>query len=1737
MASQPDAESPRPALSPARSAAVEDPAVKMAELEAQLAAARVRQLEMELKAEQTRQQAQQAQQEQQAQAARANSSWEALPTAPTPEGNADEAKVQRLVEMGFSRRRSLVALDRTGGSEESAISKLLDNEDLEEEQTPLQQLQAMGFEKNEALRALKGGTMEQAVEELLSQGDSLPEVPLEVEDDLVHAQPLAANPAQAPVVDGIFDDIQEEPPQEAAEEPKEDAVDDKMEEPRREDAGRPKEDPVDEQMQEPVREGAGGPNVAEGPKEDADEKMQEKEEAKDNPDKMLPEKGEKKEPEAAPAKRRRKSSILPGGDTEAPSSSAKAKAKAKAKAEAAPKAKSKASKEAGSMMDALASCPMSAADVTIQARPVIDQASAIVLTEGHIQRDDKLAENAKADAAMEGMTAGKEFKVRKLPSMRRLLDSIGWLVIVLKHGNAAFMRSLKEADVRLPWVLRCFLRGDVDWTQKASVNRLINALLEAQESWKDKRNLPQLKNCHYLFELHRIRQTPGQSSRVDFERLSMNWLTRVTHPNQYAPSVDNLQEILMNLADLFPMLREKAPAETPVPMIHFRSDAAVMVKATLESRHSIAMRSMPGMYHMEPEVTEKRGDIKMLFGPLLQDIGVQWPNLYDDLEMFFKLREIKNSSGMTRMQDFHEDFIATEFQAITGVRVEDVASHLQEKAWRPIQQSDLGVNGGLQEQGDVLVIDPPEGDGVVLRDSEDQLQAFVALGGVERRYQLTAQEKMNEQGEHRFSVKSMSHERTHWYCEGCEKWLDSAGSQYSNSMAKSAIHLHHCHQLDRNRAAGAMAGQAPLPVTSKPKVFDVVKGQNLGCRLKVSATAPNAPRRLLQVYCPILSVLQVSEYAAGISSDRLKAFVRVIRADDEAQAEQDMAQGDEDEEKEEKGEEEAEEAEEEAASSSRPPKRRRAEAVPEKAPSRPLLGAKKPQPEQKLGRFSLLSCLALAEAPARPAGFLLDLHPAQRRTVFWMASREGVRISGFENDTQFPGFLSVQRLSRKLGKSDVKVQVKVERFFENAKGGLLADAVGYGKTAAVLALIALTRSAADPVPPLPTRQALQKAKRIPSQATLVMLPPNLFDQWQKEIQKFLSDDFKVVAITHLTALKNVTVHQLRTADIVLVSLRLLVSKKYQEALDQAACHEAVSEVASKETQYANACSKWKAKETRKRHFDFMLLHRMPHLPEDPGDPGSEPQLADFQEKVVKKALEVSSQRLVRRRWDLRQRLGNMSQAQLKQLDHMTMPPLEIFAWKRLVVDELHEPLRALRDAARLRPDTSLKAAERILFHNFESLEAESRWGLTATPTISSAPEVSFLARFHRVFVPRDSDLEAQHYLDEYVRSNDLDVSTIPIEYHLIAVRHTGGERALYLNQNSREVKDREALLQICNFFSPDDRDDDMSSAINTTRCDNELELSRHRAEMEKTKGTIAELRKQEHENWRNAKNEEEIKKLKGKLRRLEATMPLMEQNDRRLESRKKYFEEVLKELKKLEQANVECPICMTDIETEECSVTACGHLFCQSCITGWLKDKGHKCPSCNHPLQLTGGVAAATEVLSRNQEVSSQARIARFGSKLEAVCNQLKNIWKNEEGAKVIIFVQFEVLRKKMEGALSSLGMSCLTLRGTVFERRRAIRQFHAPGQENQILLLSLERSPAGMNLVCCHHLILVHPMLAESRDAALSFERQAIGRVRRQGQKENVHVYRFYVRDTMEEEMVRAHHQKLLQGQVEREA
>ena len=65
----------------------------------------------------------------------------------------------------------------------------------------------------------------------------------------------------------------------------------------------------------------------------------------------------------------------------------------------------------------------------------------------------------------------------------------------------------------------------------------------------------------------------------------------------------------------------------------------------------------------------------------------------------------------------------------------------------------------------------------------------------------------------------------------------------------------------------------------------------------------------------------------------------------------------------------------------------------------------------------------------------------------------------------------------------------------------------------------------------------------------------------------------------------------------------------------------------------------------------------------------------------------------------------------------------------------------------------------------------------------------------------------------------------------------------------------------------------------------------------------------------------------------------------------------------------------------------------------------------------------------------------------------------------------------------------------------------------------------ALINLTMANHVLLIHPMNAESMERACTFEMQAIGRARRWGQPSPVvHVWRFFTLQTVEEELTRAH-------------
>jgi DNA repair and recombination RAD54-like protein len=71
------------------------------------------------------------------------------------------------------------------------------------------------------------------------------------------------------------------------------------------------------------------------------------------------------------------------------------------------------------------------------------------------------------------------------------------------------------------------------------------------------------------------------------------------------------------------------------------------------------------------------------------------------------------------------------------------------------------------------------------------------------------------------------------------------------------------------------------------------------------------------------------------------------------------------------------------------------------------------------------------------------------------------------------------------------------------------------------------------------------------------------------------------------------------------------------------------------------------------------------------------------------------------------------------------------------------------------------------------------------------------------------------------------------------------------------------------------------------------------------------------------------------------------------------------------------------------------------------------------------------------------------------------------------------------------------------------------------------------MNLVNANHCLLVHPMFTESPDEAKRFERQAIGRICRQGQAKPCFIYRFVTKGTIEQDFLQQHHRDLVPAEL----
>jgi len=217
-----------------------------------------------------------------------------------------------------------------------------------------------------------------------------------------------------------------------------------------------------------------------------------------------------------------------------------------------------------------------------------------------------------------------------------------------------------------------------------------------------------------------------------------------------------------------------------------------------------------------------------------------------------------------------------------------------------------------------------------------------------------------------------------------------------------------------------------------------------------------------------------------------------------------------------------------------------------------------------------------------------------------------------------------------------------------------------------------------------------------------------------------------------------------------------------------------------------------------------------------------------------------------------------------------------------------------------------------------------------------------------------------------------------------------------------------------------------------------------------------------------------------------------------------------------------CPICLDEIDINNLSITKCGHKFCWDCLYQTHKAKESfsatiKCPSCNTLMSNKEiFLLKNSEPVSKSDnELTSIIQTVK-STKIGNIIYFLKTALQNDN--KVILFSQWDELLHKVGGILSEQNIKLVYCNGSVYQRKRAINSFYKDPNIN-LIMLSSKNSASGINLTIANKIIFLEPIYGKE-EYRKNIEYQAIGRADRLGQTRPIGIYRFIIKDTIEQDI-----------------
>ncbi|TRM57945.1 hypothetical protein BD626DRAFT_513398 [Schizophyllum amplum] len=224
---------------------------------------------------------------------------------------------------------------------------------------------------------------------------------------------------------------------------------------------------------------------------------------------------------------------------------------------------------------------------------------------------------------------------------------------------------------------------------------------------------------------------------------------------------------------------------------------------------------------------------------------------------------------------------------------------------------------------------------------------------------------------------------------------------------------------------------------------------------------------------------------------------------------------------------------------------------------------------------------------------------------------------------------------------------------------------------------------------------------------------------------------------------------------------------------------------------------------------------------------------------------------------------------------------------------------------------------------------------------------------------------------------------------------------------------------------------------------------------------------------------------------------------------------------------ISCRACgRKDVPKEEAALfSSCGHVGCYECLK--------QCAANEACVEAKDGCRAIARKINIVQakvlgvDTARDGKGRHYGRKLEDVIKLIKSLAEKE---RVLLFVQFPDLTKKVSEALEHHKVPHLEIKGSATARSNALDKFQNKSNERVLLLNVRDESASGANLTCANHAIFLSPLHAPTRELYQAWETQAVGRVVRYGQSKPVQIHRFITSDTIDESIFKEQHADLAQ-------